>query len=304
MLKLSPIFLLFLVALRPEHAHAQPAELMLAARNGDTEEVSRLLETGAEPDPNGIATPLYFAAQGGHLEIAELLLESGADPNALSNWGTPLQIAARRGHSEVATSLLQNGADPNVVGGEFEYTPLHEAAEKGDVEMGKLLISYGADVNIQNKRFEPPIHLAVSDKRTAFADLMRASGAAAAAVDPISNALATADIEKGRVRAVECTNCHKLEKGEDAIGSYGPRLWGIVGREVAIASAREKFPYSEPMKAQTGTWTYERLNAFLADPYGTIPGQGMYAGLVRDRTERINVIAFLRTLADDPVSLP
>jgi cytochrome c len=58
------------------------------------------------------------------------------------------------------------------------------------------------------------------------------------------------------------------------------------------------------MKAQTGNWTYERLNAFLADPYGRMPGTGMYKGFVMDRTERINLIAYLRTLSDDPVALP
>ncbi|MGI9391566.1 MAG: ankyrin repeat domain-containing protein, partial [Boseongicola sp.] len=81
------------------------------ARFGDWEQVRELLASGAEPDPKGIATPLYFAAQGGHLEIAELLLEGGAAANAQSDLGTPLHIAARRGHMGVVAVLLQHGAD-------------------------------------------------------------------------------------------------------------------------------------------------------------------------------------------------
>jgi cytochrome c len=304
MLKLFLMSILVLFTQGAEKAYAQPAELMLAARNGDIDEVSALLASGAEPDPKGIATPLYFAAQGGHREITRLLLDRGADPNAQSNWGTPLQIAARRGHFDVVTSLLQSGAETNAVGGEFGYSPLHEVAETGNVDIGKLLIAHGADVNIRNKRFEPPIHLAVLKNKTAFADLMRDAGATPIAVNQISEELADADLGKGRLRAVECLNCHKLEKGADAVGSYGPWLWDIVGREVAIASEREKFPYSEVMMAQSGVWTYERLNEFLADPYGRMPGTGMYRGLVRDRTERINLIAYLRTLSDDPIPLP
>lgn len=302
--KFTLISVSVLAVLTTGHAHAQPAEIVVAARNGDFEEVSSLLASGAGPDAQGFATSLYFASQGGHLEIAELLLENGADPNAHTRWGTALQIAARRGHAGVAETLLQNGADPNAVGGEFGFAPLHDLAETGNVEIGRLLLSFEADANIRNSRFEPPIHLAVLRNNAEFVELLREAGAAPIAVEPISRELATADIEQGRIRASECTSCHKLEQGEDALGSYGPQLWGIVGREIAIASQQERFPYSEVMKAQTGIWTYERLNEFLADPYGRIPGQGMYRGLITDRTERINVIAYLRTLADDPVPLP
>ena len=299
----SAFCLLFGLAIA-EIATAQPAEIMIAARAGDFDEVRALLVSGADPDPSGIATPLYFAAQGGHLEIAELLLKYGADPNAKSNLGSPLQVAARRGHLDVARALLQFAADPNAVGGEFDNTPLHEAAKSGHVDIARLLVNHGADVNIQNKKFEPPIHLAMLKNRIAFSEFMRESGASAIAVQPISADLGNADIDKGRITAVVCTNCHWMEKNPEGSDSYGPRLWGIIGRQIAIAAERERFPYSEAMMTQTGIWTYERLNTFLTDPSGSMPGQGMYKGTIRDRTERINLIAYLRTLAADPVPLP
>ncbi len=297
--RLLVVLALLFASLEAAPVAAQPSELTVAARGGDLAKVTALLEAGAEPDPQGIATPLYFASQGGHLEIAKVLLANGANPNAQSNWGTPLHISARRGHLEIAKILLQHGADPNVTGGEFGNTPLHEAAVKGVVEIGALLIDHGADVNARNSHFEPPIHLAVQKKRTAFAEILRKFGAAAIKVKPISGELADADLERGRIRALECGVCHQMVKVEDT-GGDGPRLWGVVGRPIASLD----YDYTDALRAQTGSWTFERLNTFLADPAGTVPGSGMYRGYVKDRKERVALIAYLRTLSDDPVPLP
>lgn len=117
--------------------------------------------------------------------------------------------------------------------------------------------------------------------------------------DPITEKLASADVEKGRTSALECGVCHQLAQNQASIGS-GPRLWGIVGRPIAS----EVFGYSDALQAETGTWTFERLNAFLADPAGTVPGSLMYRGYVRDPIVRINLIAYLRTLSESPVPLP
>ena len=194
---------------------------------------------------------------------------------------------------------LQKGADPRLASGEFDNTPLHEAAIKGVVEIGQLLIDHGADVNARNNSFEPPIHLAMEKNRTEFAEFLSSAGAAALIVEPISEELADADLEKGRIRALECGSCHQLSRDENT-GGDGPRLWNVVERQIAGL----EYDYSDALRALTGSWTYERLNAFLADPAGTVPGSGMYRGYVEDRTERIAVIAFLRTLSDNPVPLP
>lgn len=304
MLRILQLSLLVLALLKPDHATAQPAELMLAARSGDLEQVKELLASGAEPDPKGIATPLYFAAQGGRLEIAVLLLEGGADPNAQSDWGTPLHIAARRGHIGVATNLLQHGADPNSKGGDLDNTPLHDAALGGATEIGRLLIEQGANVNARNKEFEPPVHLAVERGKLEIAELLRKAGARPIDFEPISEELAGADVEEGRIRTLECEFCHQLTKDKSSI-DRGPQLaaplWNVVGRPIATT---KDFDYSDALQAETGTWTYERLNAFLGDPAGSVPGSGKYRGPVRDRADRINIIAYLRTLSESPVPLP
>ena len=58
------------------------------------------------------------------------------------------------------------------------------------------------------------------------------------------------------------------------------------------------------MKAKGGEWTYDELSHFIANPRGYIPGTNMtFAGLPRD-SQRADVIAYLRTLADSPLPLP
>ncbi len=48
------------------------------------------------------------------------------------------------------------------------------------------------------------------------------------------------------------------------------------------------------------TWTYDELGAYLLAPKGHIPGNKMaFAGLRKD-SDRAEIIAYLRTLADTP----
>ena len=65
------------------------------------------------------------------------------------------------------------------------------------------------------------------------------------------------------------------------------------------------FNYSQTLAALEGTWTYEDLNAYMTHPAQVIPGSNMlgFRGL-SDIQERADVIAYLRTLSDDPVPLP
>lgn len=120
----------------------------------------------------------------------------------------------------------------------------------------------------------------------------------AAPVD-LGTLLASADVKTGQARAQACMACHDLSRGgPDRIG---PNLWGVIGRTVA---ARPGFAYSPAMKAQAGTWSYERVFAFLASPARAVPGNKMgFAGFSRPQ-DRAAVIRFLATLGDNPPPLP
>lgn len=122
----------------------------------------------------------------------------------------------------------------------------------------------------------------------------------APALPPVAPLLAAADPLKGQQIAKVCAACHTFDKGGP--NRVGPNLWGVVN--ASRAHLGDGFAYSAAMKAAGGTWSYEELNAYLAKPRQSIPGNKMaFAGLNKPE-DRANVIAYLRTLADSPAPLP
>lgn len=116
---------------------------------------------------------------------------------------------------------------------------------------------------------------------------------------PIEMLLASADPAAGEAITRQCTACHVFQEGGD--NRIGPGLWNVVGSDIASHAG---FSYSDALQGKEGNWTYEALNGFLAAPREWAPGTAMsYAG-VRDDQDRANLIAYLRTLSNDPVPLP
>lgn len=123
--------------------------------------------------------------------------------------------------------------------------------------------------------------------------------AASAPEEPIAQLLASASVERGHEATRVCEACHTFNKGGS--NRVGPNLWGVVDRPRA---SEPGFNYSTAMKSEGGEWTFEELNKFLTNPRRDIPGTAMtFAGIDRAR-QRADVIAYLRTLSDNPVPLP
>ena len=117
--------------------------------------------------------------------------------------------------------------------------------------------------------------------------------------EPILALLASADVQSGMKLAKKCTACHEFNM--DGKNKTGPMLWNIVD---ANKGMKDGFKYSEALVGMGGKWDYEALNAFLYKPKAYIKGTKMnFAGLKKP-TDRANMIAYLRSLAETPVALP
>jgi len=117
---------------------------------------------------------------------------------------------------------------------------------------------------------------------------------------PIAPLLATADPAAGEAYAKKvCAACHSLNEGGKAI--IGPNLYGVVGGPHAHMQG---FSYSDALKSKQGPWTYNELYAWLTKPSDYAPGTRMAFPGIKNDKQRLDVIAYLRTLSHNPEPLP
>lgn len=103
-------------------------------------------------------------------------------------------------------TALEAGADPNERGGKHERTPFYYAPRRCDEETLRLLLEYKADPNIVDKDGYGPLHMAVTFRRFAQADILLAAGARIDLQD------------KGRVTPLHCAYFKDL-RHRDAAGT-------------------------------------------------------------------------------------
>ncbi|THD84986.1 c-type cytochrome [Aliigemmobacter aestuarii] len=138
---------------------------------------------------------------------------------------------------------------------------------------------------------------AVSRIWTAFAILAAGALAAPASAELIGDAQRGATLFER-----QCKACHQI--GEGAINRVGPQLNRIFGRRAATGA---DFTYSKSM-ARMGadglTWTLETLDVYIENPKALVSGTRMnYRGMADDQS-RSDLLAFLRTLSDNPQNIP
>ena len=148
--------------------------IFTAVREGNLEEVEKLLEAGANVHAKNEAgaTALMFAAQDGHTEIVKVLLEKGADVDAKNKDGnTALILAARNGHAAVVEKLLKAGADVHDRN-RFGQTALMFAAKNGRTAVVAKLLKAGANVHVKNEDGNTALILAARNGHAEVKELL------------------------------------------------------------------------------------------------------------------------------------
>ena len=120
------------------------------------------------------AMELYAAAKGGDLQACTAMLDGGASPDATSDDGfTALMTAAEAGHAPVVALLLARGCNLNAKNA-YGQAALHFAAQNGRADAVNALLAP------RDASFPPLDLVATAGWRTA-AELARAAGYAALA---------------------------------------------------------------------------------------------------------------------------
>lgn len=108
------------------------------------------------------------------------------------------------------------------------------------------------------------------------------AGPAEASIADALNAMPAAElVAAGEKAFAKCQSCHTINAG--GANGIGPNLHGTMGKAVASHAG---FAYSAELKAVGGTWDWDKMDAWLKNPKGMVPGTKMsFAGLgkVEDR---------------------
>ncbi len=236
------------------------------------------------------------------------------DKGGAAKVGPPLYGVVDRPIASVAGFAYSDGL--KAVGGDWTYDKLDAWIAKPSAVAKGTKMTYPGEPDAQKRanilaylrtRSDSPVPFPTPAPAPAAAPAAAtpspaatpAPAAAPAPGDALPALLAKADPAKGQSFAKACQACHSFAKGGPVI--VGPPLYGVVGRPVASIAG---FSYSDALKAVGGDWTYDKLDAWITGPSAFAKGAKMtYAG-EPDAQKRADILAYLQTLADSPVSLP
>lgn len=156
--------------------------LILAATDGDLDQVNHYLELGADPNWQNPGTitwrdefPLLGAAINGNVDIVKRLLQAGADPNQRNRGGHSIlmfmtwhpEIPAEK-HIEIIKLLIRANANPNAAISITAQTPLMEAMQSNRPQITHCFIKSGANLFCHDYRNRRALLLAAEKNWLTF----------------------------------------------------------------------------------------------------------------------------------------
>jgi len=111
------------------------------------------------------------------------------------------------------------------------------------------------------------------------------------------------DADKGEKVFRKCAACHQV--GRRAEHRIGPHLNGIFGRKAGTVDGYDAYSEGLLRAGNDGlVWDLEHLEAYVENPKVLVSGTRMNFRGLKDKQDRLDVLAYLRQFSDDPANIP
>ena len=240
---------------------------------------------GVGPYLYGVVGRVTASAEGYAYSEALMSLDGNWTPDHLNSFltgpsdyapGTKMGYAGLKGAEDRANLI----AYLSTQGGTFDPAAV-EGPPAASQEDASAPVDEAAEQSASDQAATPAAETAAPQAQDTAMEAAPADQAAATelAGDPVA----------GKKAFRVCTACHNLGEGKNGVG---PSLYNVVGRDIGSVDG---FSYSNAMTGQDGDWTVEKLDAFIANPQGAVPGTKMPFAGISDAQKRQDIIAYLAT---------